>query len=223
MLQSYSESLLFEPIKIRGVTAKNRIVVSPMCQYVSNNGMPCDWNLVHLGRYAFGGAGIIFGEDTAVEMRGRKSYECAGIWDDDHINGYRRIIDFLKILGAVPAIQLGHSGSKASCRGVMENFAPLTDKDAKNGMPPWQGLAPSPFTQNKRYFTPKEMDAADIDTVLAAYREATHRAIDSGFEMVEVHGAHGYLLHQFLEYVDDHFHLLCRRRAFSWFHCQCRC
>lgn len=198
-MKEKSESpMLFEPITIRGVTAKNRIVVSPMCQYVSDDGMPNDWNLVHLGRYAFGGAGIIYGEETAVEARGRKSYECAGIWDDKHIPGYRRITDFLKALGAVPAIQLGHTGRKASCRGAMENFAPLTDEDAENDMPPWQGLAPSALDDVKRRFLPKEMDRTDIAEVIDSYREAVRRSVDAGFEMIELHGAHGYLLHQFL-------------------------
>ena len=190
--------LLFTPMTIRGVTAKNRIVVSPMCQYVSEDGMPNDWNLVHLGRYAFGGAGIIYGEETAVEERGRKSYECAGIWADKHIAGYRRITDFLKSLDTVPAIQLGHTGRKASCRGAMENFAPLTDEDTKKGMAPWRGLAPSAVDHVKRRFQPKEMDYGDIAVVKASFREAVLRSVDAGFEMVELHGAHGYLLHQFL-------------------------
>ena len=190
--------LLFTPMTIRGVTAKNRIVVSPMCQYVSEDGMPNDWNLVHLGRYAFGGAGIIYGEETAVEERGRKSYECAGIWADKHIAGYRRITDFLKSLDTVPAIQLGHTGRKASCRGAMENFAPLTDQDTEKGMAPWRGLAPSAVDHVKRHFQPKEMDYGDIAVVKASFREAVLRSVDAGFEMVELHGAHGYLLHQFL-------------------------
>ena len=198
MEDNTTKPLLFEPIQIRGIEAKNRIVVSPMCQYVSNDGMPNDWNLVHLGRYAFGGAGIIFGEETAVEARGRKSYQCAGIWDDNHIAGYRRINEFLKSLGAVPAIQLGHTGSKASCRGPMEQFAALTDDDIKNGMPPWQGLAPSALNSVNRRFLPKEMDAGDISIVQECFREAVKRAVDSGFEIIEIHGAHGYLLHQFL-------------------------
>jgi 2,4-dienoyl-CoA reductase-like NADH-dependent reductase (Old Yellow Enzyme family) len=195
--------LLFSPVTLRGVTAKNPIVVSPMCQYVSDDGMPCDWNLVHLGRYAFGGAGIIYGEETAVEARGRKSYDCAGIWADKHIPGYRRITDFLKSLGAVPGIQLGHTGRKASCRGAMENFAPLTDEDAARGCPPWQGLAPSALDQVPRRFLPKEMDKDDIETVKKSYAEAVRRSVDAGFELVELHGAHGYLLHQFLSPISN--------------------
>ncbi len=198
MQDNTTKPLLFEPIEIRGIKSKNRIVVSPMCQYVSNGGMPNDWNLVHLGRYAFGGAGIIYGEETAVEARGRKSYQCAGIWDDNHIAGYRRITEFLKSLGAVPGIQLGHTGSKASCRGPMEQFAALTDDDIKKGMPPWQGLAPSTLNSVKRRFSPKEMDSSDISTVQKCFREAVKRSVDAGFEIIEIHGAHGYLLHQFL-------------------------
>ena len=198
MKEKVTKPLLFTPIKIRGIKAKNRIVVSPMCQYVSVNGMPNDWNLEHLGRYAFGGAGIIYGEETAVEARGRKSYQCAGIWDDQHINGYRRINEFLKSLGAVPAMQLGHTGTKASCRGPMEQFAPLNEDDAKHGMPPWQGIGPSPQNTVNRQFVPREMDSKDIATVLNNFREAVKRSVDSGFEIIEIHGAHGYLLHQFL-------------------------
>ena len=106
--------LLFTPITLRGVTARNRIVVSPMCQYVSVDGGPTDWHLVHLGRFAMGGAGIVFGEETAVEARGRKTYHCAGIWNDHQAKAYRRITDFIKEMGAVPAIQLGHCGRKAA-------------------------------------------------------------------------------------------------------------
>ncbi len=196
--------LLFTPINLRGVTAKNRIVVSPMCQYNSVDGGPGDWQMAHLGRLAFGGAGIIFGEETAVEARGRKTYDCAGIWDDRHIPQYSRINDFIRQQGAVPAIQLGHAGRKASCHGATEDWRPLTDDDAKDGFAPWQGLAPSALDQLPRRFTPKEMDRDDIRTVLDAWREATRRAVDAGYDIVEVHGAHGYLIHQFLSPISNH-------------------
>ena len=183
--------LLFTPVSLRGVTAKNRIVVSPMCQYNSVDGGPGDWQMAHLGRLAFGGAGIIFGEETAVEARGRKTYDCAGIWDDRHIPQYSRINDFIRQQGAVPAIQLGHAGRKASCHGATEDWRPLTDDDARDGFAPWQGLAPSALDQLPRRFTPKEMDRDDIRTVLDAWREATRRSMDAGYDIVEVHGAHG--------------------------------
>lgn len=198
------QPLLFTPITIRGVTSKNRIVVSPMCQYNSDDGGPGDWQMMHIGRLAVGGAGIIFGEETGVEARGRKTYKCAGIWDDKHIPMYRRITDFIKEQDAVPAIQIGHAGRKASCHTATEDWRPLTDDDAKDGFAPWQGLAPSALDQLPRRFTPKAMDTADIKTVLDAWREATRRSMDAGYDILEIHGAHGYLIHQFLSPVSNH-------------------
>ncbi|MFT6583320.1 MAG: 2,4-dienoyl-CoA reductase-like NADH-dependent reductase (Old Yellow Enzyme family), partial [Alphaproteobacteria bacterium] len=196
--------LLFTPITMRGVTSKNRIVVSPMCQYNSKDGGPSDWQLSHLGRFAVGGAGIIFGEETAVEGRGRKTYECAGIWDDKHIKQYRRITDFIRAQDAVPAIQLGHAGRKASCHAATKEWAPLAAEDAEDGLPPWQGLAPSALDQLPRHFTPKAMDKDDIKTVLDSFREAARRSMDAGYDICEIHGAHGYLIHQFLSPVSNH-------------------
>ena len=204
MSQVETQPLLFTPITIRGVTSKNRIVVSPMCQYNSDDGGPGDWQMMHLGRLAVGGAGIIFGEETGVEARGRKTYKCAGIWDDKHIPMYRRITDFIKEQGAVPAIQIGHAGRKASCHTATEDWRPLTDDDAKDGWAPWQGLAPSALDQLPRRFTPKAMDADDIKIVLDAWREATRRSMDAGYDILEIHGAHGYLIHQFLSPVSNH-------------------
>ena len=204
MSQEKTQPLLFTPITIRGVTSKNRIVVSPMCQYNSDDGGPGDWQMMHLGRLAVGGAGVIFGEETGVEARGRKTYKCAGIWDDKHIPMYRRITDFIKEQGAVPAIQIGHAGRKASCHTATEDWRPLTDDDAKDGWAPWQGLAPSALDQLPRRFTPKAMDAGDIKIVLNAWREATRRSMDAGYDILEIHGAHGYLIHQFLSPVSNH-------------------
>tara|TARA_B100000676_G_C18083241_1_gene852899 strand:+ start:2260 stop:3471 length:1212 start_codon:yes stop_codon:yes gene_type:complete len=198
------QPLLFTPITIRGVTSKNRIVVSPMCQYNSDDGSPGDWQMMHIGRLAVGGAGIIFGEETGIEARGRKTYKCAGIWKDKHIPMYRRLTDFIKKQDAVPAIQLGHAGRKASCHTATEDWRPLEDKDAADGMPPWQGLAPSALDQLPRRFIPKAMDRDDIRTVLDAWREATRRSMDAGYDILEIHGAHGYLIHQFLSPVSNH-------------------
>lgn len=204
MTETKRQPLLFTPITIRGVTSKNRIVVSPMCQYNSDDGGPGDWQMMHLGRLAVGGAGIIFGEETAVEARGRKTYKCAGIWDDKHIPQYRRLTDFIKEQDAVPAIQLGHAGRKASCHTATEDWRPLRDEDAKDGFAPWQGLAPSALDQLPRRFTPKAMDKDDIVSSLDAWREATRRSMDAGFDILEIHGAHGYLIHQFLSPVSNH-------------------
>jgi 2,4-dienoyl-CoA reductase-like NADH-dependent reductase (Old Yellow Enzyme family) len=190
--------LLFQPVTLRGVTARNRIVVSPMCQYMSEDGAPGDWHLAHLGKFAMGGAGIVFGEETAVERRGRKTHRCAGLYDDSHIKSYRRINDFLRSQNAVPAIQLGHSGRKGSSRLPWEGFAALTGEDAAAGRPPWQPISSSPIPSSATAAVPHEMDEADIATLLDSWREATLRAVDAGFDICEVHGAHGYLLHQFL-------------------------
>ncbi|MEC8372684.1 MAG: NADH:flavin oxidoreductase/NADH oxidase [Pseudomonadota bacterium] len=204
MTEAGQQPLLFTPITIRGVTSKNRIVVSPMCQYNSDDGGPGDWQMMHIGRLAVGGAGIIFGEETGVEARGRKTYKCAGIWDDKHIPMYRKLTDFIKEQDAVPAIQLGHAGRKASCHTATEDWRPLEDKDAADGMPPWQGLAPSALDQLPRRVIPKAMDQNDIRTVLDAWREATRRSMDAGYDILEIHGAHGYLIHQFLSPVSNH-------------------
>jgi 2,4-dienoyl-CoA reductase-like NADH-dependent reductase (Old Yellow Enzyme family) len=193
-----SSSLLFTPVTLRGVTVRNRIVVSPMCQYASVDGAPTDWQLVHFGRYAMGGAGIVFGEETAVEARGRKTYHCAGIWNAHQVKAYRRVTDFIKEMGAVPAIQLGHCGRNAGSHGAMQEWRPLDERDARAGQPPWRGLAPSPIPARRGFAVPIEMDQDDIRTVLAAFRDATHRAVDAGYEICEIHGAHGYLIHQFL-------------------------
>jgi 2,4-dienoyl-CoA reductase-like NADH-dependent reductase (Old Yellow Enzyme family) len=199
-----ASSLLFTPITLRGVTARNRIVVSPMCQYASIDGAPTDWQLVHFGRYAMGGAGIVFGEETAVEARGRKTYHCAGIWNTHQAKAYRRVTDFIKEMGAVPAIQLGHCGRNAGSHGAMQEWRALDESDARAGMPPWRGLAPSPIPARRGFPVPIEMDHDDIRTVLVAFRDATRRAVDAGYEICEIHGAHGYLIHQFLSPISNH-------------------
>ncbi len=191
--------LLFSPITLRGVTARNRIVVSPMCQYVSVEGGPTDWHLVHLGKFAIGGAGIVFGEETAIEPRGRKTYDCAGMYDDRHIAQYGRINDFLKSMGSVPAIQLGHAGALGACHGAMQGWEPLTEKDAAQGLPPWECLSAGGGAGIKRAAVRlKMMDRDDIAAVMQAWKDATRRSLEAGFEILEIHGAHGYLIHEFL-------------------------
>jgi 2,4-dienoyl-CoA reductase-like NADH-dependent reductase (Old Yellow Enzyme family) len=190
--------LLFTPIQLRGVLARNRIVCSPMCQYVSVDGGPTEWQLVNFGRFAMSGTGIVFGEETAVEARGRKTHHCAGIYNDDHVTAYRRITDFIKSVGSVPAIQLGHCGRRASAHGPLKDRAPLTDEDARRGLIPWQGLAPSAIPAIPGGAPPRAMDHDDIRANLAAWREAAQRSVDAGFDICEIHGAHGYLIHQFL-------------------------
>jgi 2,4-dienoyl-CoA reductase-like NADH-dependent reductase (Old Yellow Enzyme family) len=191
--------LLLQPIALRGIFSRNRIVVSPMCQYQSKDGGPTDWHLVNLGKYAIGGAGIVFTEETAVEERGRKTYECAGIYSDDHIPAYRRITDFIRSQGAIPAMQLGHAGRKASSDAPWNDFRPLDDSDAARGLKPWIGVSPSPIAAPRPgSSTPIEMSISDISDMMDIWREAALRSVDAGFDICEIHGAHGYLIHQFL-------------------------
>lgn len=190
--------LLFTPLRLAGLAVRNRVVVSPMCQYSSQDGGPTDWHLVHLGKFAMGGAGIVFCEETAVEQRARKTYGCAGIYNVRHTPMYRRITDFLREQGALPAMQLGHAGRKASCGPPWTNFKPLTEEDARQGKTPWHGVSASPIPAREGALTPVELTVDEIRRVIAAWREATLRTLEAGFDIVEIHGAHGYLIHQFL-------------------------
>ena len=194
---------LFTSLQLRGVTVKNRVVVSPMCQYASVNGAPTDWHLAQLGRYALGGAGIVFGEETAVEARGRKTYQCAGLWCDEQIEHYRRLTTFIRAHGAIPAMQIGHSGRKASVHGATRDWVPLTTENAEPDCPPWQGIAPSAVPVSSAHHCPREMDREDMQTVIDAFVATSHRAEAAGYDILEIHGAHGYLLHQFLSPVTN--------------------
>jgi 2,4-dienoyl-CoA reductase-like NADH-dependent reductase (Old Yellow Enzyme family) len=190
--------LLFTPITMRSVTARNRVVVSPMCQYASEHGGPTDYHLVHLGKFAMGGAGIVFCEETSVEERGRKTYHCAGIYDDAHIAQYRRINDFIRGQGAIPAIQIGHSGRKGSGRSPWEGYRPLTSEDSKAGSPPWEIVSSSALPASETAPIPHALDRSEIPELVEHWREAALRALDAGYDIVELHAAHGYLVHQFL-------------------------
>ena len=185
---------LFQPFKLRSVVARNHIVVSPMCQYRSEEGTPTDWHLVSLGRYAIGGAGIIFYEETAVEARGRKTLHCAGLYDDSQIAPYTRVAAFLKAHGAVPAMQLGHAGARASERGPLEGRAALVA--GADGA--WDAISASAVPVREGHPVPCAMSLADIQTVIESFAQATRRTYQAGFEILEIHGAHGYLIHQFL-------------------------
>lgn len=191
-------SNLFSPLTIRNITLKNRIGVSPMCQYSSINGLATDWHLVHLGSRAIGGAAMVMVEATAVTADGRISPEDMGIWTDEHIAPLERITRFVKEHGSVPAIQLAHAGRKASTPSawkapLMKN--PLMVSEAEGG---WQVIAPSAIAFTPDYPFPREMTLADIRQVTEAFVQAARRSLQAGFEIVEIHAAHGYLLHEFL-------------------------
>jgi 2,4-dienoyl-CoA reductase-like NADH-dependent reductase (Old Yellow Enzyme family) len=192
-------SHLFSPVTFRDVTARNRVFVSPMCQYSSEEGFPTDWHLVHLGARAIGGAGMVMMEATAVSPEGRITPWDMGIWTDDHAAAMKRIVRFVRAHGAVPAIQLAHAGRKASTDRPWHGGAGLSP--AQGG---WEPVAPSaiPFAGN--FPTPREMAAADIDKVVADFTAAARRARTVGFETIELHMAHGYLLHEFLSPLSNH-------------------
>jgi 2,4-dienoyl-CoA reductase-like NADH-dependent reductase (Old Yellow Enzyme family) len=195
---SMSQPPLFRPITLRGITAKNRILISPMCQYSAVDGVVNDWHLVHLGKFAQGGAGIVMVEATAVTANGRITHGDAGLWHDGQIKPLERIAAFIRDNGAVPAIQLAHAGRKASMQRPWYGNAALTDEDVTRGDRPWEIVAPSPIPMEDGWLTPQELSEDDLDDLLDHWRAATLRAADAGFEMCEVHCAHGYLLHSFL-------------------------
>jgi 2,4-dienoyl-CoA reductase-like NADH-dependent reductase (Old Yellow Enzyme family) len=189
---------LFTPIRLRGVEAKNRIVVSPMCQYSAREGRVTDWHLVHLGKFAQGGAGIVFMEATAVESRGRITHGDTGIWEDAHIPGLSRIAAFIKEQKALPAIQIAHAGRKAGMARPWYGNGPLTQADLARGDRPWPIVAPSAKPLDQGYAAPRAFCAEDFVAVKKAFADAARRAHAAGFEVLEVHAAHGYLLHSFL-------------------------
>jgi 2,4-dienoyl-CoA reductase-like NADH-dependent reductase (Old Yellow Enzyme family) len=193
-----STPLLFQPLELRAVSARNRIVVSPMCQYSARDGQVTDWHFVHLGKFAQGGAGIVFVEATAVEARGRITHGDTGIWDDAHIPGLARIAAFVRSQGALPALQLAHAGRKASMARPWYGNGPLTDADLARGERAWDIVAPTSEPLAEGWLKPRAIDERDERTLIDAYRAAVRRAIAAGFEVLEVHAAHGYLLHSFL-------------------------
>jgi 2,4-dienoyl-CoA reductase-like NADH-dependent reductase (Old Yellow Enzyme family) len=194
MSEANNPAHLFAPLTVKSVTLRNRIGVSPMCQYSSEDGFLNDWHLVHLGSRAVGGAGLIIVEATGVEARGRITAGDAGLWSDKHIEPLARINRFLKSQGAVPGIQLAHSGRKGStARPWEENGRSLSN--AEGG---WETVAPSPLAFGGEISrVPREMTIDDIRTVQEAFRSAAVRAKDAGCEWLELHAAHGYLLHEF--------------------------
>jgi len=186
-------SQLFTAAKFRDVTLRNRICVSPMCQYSSDDGLPTDWHLVHLGSRAVGGAALVMVEATAVSPEGRISPWDSGIWSADHARAFAPIVRFIKEHGACAAVQLAHAGRKASTDRPWLGGKPL---GANRGG--WEPIGPSPIPFDKPYPTPRQMSVGDIDKVANQFVDAARRALDAGFDVIELHMAHGYLLHEFL-------------------------
>jgi 2,4-dienoyl-CoA reductase-like NADH-dependent reductase (Old Yellow Enzyme family) len=186
--------VLLTPLTIRGITLRNRIVVSPMCQYCAADGIADDWHLVHLGSRAAGGAGLVFTEAAAVTAEGRISPGDLGIWNDTQAGALRRIAQFVARMGAVPGIQLAHAGRKASVAPPFKGGVSLHTHDDGG----WPIVAPSPVPFTEGYQVPRELHQDDIKGVVGAFVDAARRAVDAGFRVVELHFAHGYLVHQFL-------------------------
>ncbi|MGA9883841.1 MAG: NADH:flavin oxidoreductase/NADH oxidase [Candidatus Acidiferrales bacterium] len=184
---------LFDELKIREVTLRNRIVVSPMCQYSCVDGFATDWHLVHLGSRAVGGAAGVFAEATAVTAEGRISPADLGNWKDEHIAPLARIAAFIRGQGAAPGIQLAHAGRKGSTRRPWEGGGGIADSEGG-----WTPVAPSAIAFEERYRTPAELDKHGIHAIADAFAAAARRALKAGFQLVEIHAAHGYLIHEFL-------------------------
>ena len=185
--------MLLEPIKLGTLQLRNRVVVSPMCQYSSPDGVPTDWHLVHLGSRAVGGAALVFTEASSVSPEGRISSDDAGIWNDAQAGTWSRIVQFIRGQGAAAGIQLAHAGRKASTDAPWRGGGPL---DAAHGG--WMPVAPSAIAFDEGYPVPTALDAAGIAKAIGDFRVAAQRARGAGFDLIELHAAHGYLLHQFL-------------------------
>jgi len=186
-------SLLFSPLRLRELEFKNRIFVSPMCQYSCIDGMPTDWHLVHLGSRAVGGAGLVMAEATAVVPEGRITPNDTGIWTDDHATAFQRIAAFISAQGAVPGLQIAHAGRKASTDRPWLGGNPLKPSDGG-----WQPLAPSAIPFAADFNMPRELSPAEIGGLVERFADAAKRALTAGFKVIEIHMAHGYLLHSFL-------------------------
>ena len=191
---------LFTPLTLRGLTLKNRIVVSPMCQYKALDGATHDWHVMHHAKFAMGGAGLGFVEATAVAREGRITHGCTGLYLDEHVPGLRRIADLYHSYGAAAGIQIGHAGRRASCARPWEGAAPLA-----NGGPDaaWQTVGPSAVPEKDGYPAPRELSAREIPGIVDAFVAAAKRALLAGFDVAEIHGAHGYLIHSFLSPVSN--------------------
>ena len=196
-------SKLFTPIALRGTTVPNRAWMAPMCQYSAavsgpETGVPNDWHVQHYGSRAAGGAGLILVEATAVVPEGRISPADLGIWNDEQADGHRRLTGLMRSLGAVPGIQLAHAGRKAATDIEFRGGRPLADDEGG-----WEPRGPSPIAFSEAHRTPHELTVEEIAATVESFARAARRAVDAGYEVIEVHSAHGYLLHEFLSPVSN--------------------
>ena len=193
-----TQPLLFTPLGIRDVTLKNRVVVAPMHQYSGIRGFPTDWHLMNAGRFAAGGAGLVIIESTKVERRGCGTVGDLGLWHDDFVPHFKRLADFVRQHNAVPGIQLGHSGRTARRFRPWEGGAPLTPSPEIDDWEAWEMVAPSALPGGRKDPEPRALSRDEIPRTVEAWGNAARRADEAGFDHLEIHGAHGYLIHQFL-------------------------
>lgn len=193
-----ARTALFSPIQVRGQTFKNRVVIAPMCQYSAVDGMLNDWHLTHLNQFAMGGAGLVIMEATAVEKRGRITWGDSGLWSDAHMEPMWPVVQQVKARGAAIGIQLAHAGRKASISRPWEGDCPLSPREIAKGEVPWETVGASPVAFDDGWIVPHELSASEIADMVDKWVDATRRAEKLGFDMVEIHSAHGYLSHSFL-------------------------
>jgi len=191
---------LFTKLELRGLHLKNRIVVSPMCQYMAVDGHVQDWHLAHYARFALGGPGLSFVEATGVTPDGRITHGCTGIWDDGHVPGLRKIVDLYKSQGIAVGIQIGHAGRRASATRPWDGAQPIPEGGIEA---PWESIGPSAIAEQDGYPEPRCMSQQNILEVVDAFSSATKRALAAGFDTVEIHGAHGYLIHSFFSPISN--------------------
>lgn len=197
--------LLFTPLTLRGVTLPNRVVVSPLCMYsCAGDGMANDWHFAHLSTFARGKAGLVFCEATAVTPEGRITPQCLGIWNDAQAEALKPITRFIESMGCVPGMQIAHAGRKASHMRPSKGAAPLTDADAATGNAPWPTVAPSAEAVTPNAPVPHALTTDEIAGLVQAFADAAKRAHAAGFKVLEIHGAHGYLIQSFLSPLGNH-------------------
>jgi 2,4-dienoyl-CoA reductase-like NADH-dependent reductase (Old Yellow Enzyme family) len=190
-------SMLFSPFQLRGVEFPNRIVISPMQMYLAKDGQASDWHFQHLAKYAVGGAGCVFTEVLCVEPRGRNTHWDLGIWSDEFVPALARIATFLRDNGAVPAAQIGHCGAKAARQRPFDGHGPLGDDDARRGEAPWTPLGPTTEPAAENYHHPHALGVTEIQALVDDFGNGARRVAEAGFDFLEVHAAHGYLIHSF--------------------------
>ena len=198
------DPLLFQPLKLRALALKNRVVISPMCQHAADAGRATPWHMVHLGKFALGGAGLILTESTAVDPRGRIGTADLGLWNDSQIEPLKAVVDFVHANDAAIGVQLAHAGRKAGSQPLWEGGAALGDDEMQRDAEPWQRLGPSPLAAGPGWTAPRAMDARDIEDVIQRFVEAAVRADKAGFDVVELHFGHGYLIASFLSPNSNH-------------------